>query len=93
MFVSSLNKFNGLSVFKLFLRETIEKTFSCIECDKGTYGDGCNEACGHCCDVNQCSDIDGSCLTENSAGYLGYLCKTGEIAYPASPVRFSTNID
>lgn len=46
------------------------------------YGPGCIETCGHCRDVNKCSNIDGTCLTGCDAGYRGNLCKLGELAYP-----------
>lgn len=48
-----------------------------VECDKGLYGIGCSETCGHCRDVNQCFHINGTCLTGCDAGYKGDLCKTG----------------
>ncbi|XP_052693255.1 multiple epidermal growth factor-like domains protein 10 isoform X1 [Crassostrea angulata] len=47
-----------------------------LACDRGLYGSECNETCGHCRDVNQCSNINGTCLTGCDAGYLGDLCKT-----------------
>lgn len=49
-----------------------------LECDRGSYGIECNETCGHCRDVNQCSNGNGSCLTGCDAGFKGDLCKTGE---------------
>ena len=45
------------------------------ECDKGSYGIGCNETCGHCRDFNQCSKVNGSCLTGCDAGYAGDFSK------------------
>lgn len=45
-------------------------------CDGGSYGNECNETCGNCSDVNQCSHINGTCLTGCYAGYKGDLCKT-----------------
>lgn len=49
-----------------------------LECDKGSYGLECNETCGHCRDVNQCSNIDGTCKTGCAAGFEGGSCKTRE---------------
>lgn len=46
------------------------------ECDVGSYGYDCNETCGHCRDVSQCSNINGTCLTGCDAGYQGDTCKT-----------------
>ncbi|XP_052695874.1 scavenger receptor class F member 2-like [Crassostrea angulata] len=46
------------------------------ECDKGSFGIGCKESCGHCLDVNQCSITNGTCLTGCVAGYKGDLCKS-----------------
>lgn len=43
------------------------------------YGDGCNKTCGHCRDVKQCSNIDGTCLTGCSAGYQGEMCNAGKL--------------
>lgn len=47
-------------------------------CDEGSFGDNCSETCGYCRGVNQCSNINGTCLTGCSAGYQGHLCKTRE---------------
>lgn len=47
--------------------------FTVLECDKG-----CNETCGHCRDLNQCSNVNGTCLTGCDAGYQGDLCKPRE---------------
>eukprot|EP00105_Crassostrea_gigas_P034124 XP_019918272.1 PREDICTED: uncharacterized protein LOC105317082 isoform X2 [Crassostrea gigas] len=53
------------------------KGFQCeIVCDRGSYGSGCNETCGHCRDIKQCSNINGTCLTGCDVGYQGNLCKT-----------------
>lgn len=45
-------------------------------CDKGYYGTACNETCGQCDELEQCSNINGSCLTGCNAGYLGETCET-----------------
>uniref|UniRef100_A0A8W8NZY9 Scavenger receptor class F member 2 n=1 Tax=Magallana gigas TaxID=29159 RepID=A0A8W8NZY9_MAGGI len=47
-----------------------------LECDRGFFGIGCNEKCGHCRDEYQCSNETGVCLTGCGAGYKGDLCKT-----------------
>lgn len=52
--------------------------FNIEECDRGSYGVECNETCGHCCDVSQCSNVNGTCLTGCDAGFEGDLCKTRE---------------
>lgn len=46
-----------------------------IDCEKGSYGVGCTEKCGHCLDGGKCSHINGTCLTGCDAGYHGGLCK------------------
>lgn len=47
-----------------------------LECDKGSFGIGCKESCGHCQDENQCSITKGTCLTGCAAGYKGDSCKS-----------------
>ncbi|XP_052680321.1 multiple epidermal growth factor-like domains protein 10 [Crassostrea angulata] len=47
-----------------------------LTCDRVTYGAVCKETCGHCRDVNQCSNTNGTCLTGCDAGFKGNLCKT-----------------
>lgn len=49
-----------------------------LECDKGLYGIECNETCGQCRDLNQCSNVNGTCFTGCDAGFWGDLCKTRE---------------
>nr|XP_034322663.1 matrilin-2 [Crassostrea gigas] len=44
-------------------------------CEKGSFGENCNETCGHCRDIKNCSNINGTCLTGCDAGYQGDLCK------------------
>lgn len=46
-----------------------------LACKKGLYGVDCRESCGHCREVSQCSNINGTCLTGCDAGYEGELCK------------------
>lgn len=47
-------------------------------CDQGSYGDNCSDICGHCRDINKCSNSNGKCLTGCDAGFQGELCKTRE---------------
>lgn len=47
-----------------------------LVCDKGLYGYDCKETCGYCRDVNQCSNLNGTCLTGCVAGFKKGLCKT-----------------
>lgn len=47
------------------------------ECYIGHYGYNCNETCGHCMDLSQCSTVSGICHTGCSDGYMGSLCKKG----------------
>lgn len=49
-----------------------------VACAEGSYGVDCNLTCGHCLDVNQCSNINGTCLNGCDAGYQGDLCNNGE---------------
>lgn len=51
-----------------------------VECDRGSYGIGCNETCGQCRDVSQCSNVNGSCLTGCGAGFIGDLCEISKYA-------------
>lgn len=44
------------------------------ECN-GTYGNNCNETCGHCRDKTTCDHVYGSCATGCSPGYSGTHCK------------------
>lgn len=49
-------------------------TYNFTACDRGLYGNDCNETCGHCIDIDECFHINGTCLTGCAAGYLGDLC-------------------
>lgn len=42
----------------------------------GSYGVDCNETCGHCREVYQCSKSNGICLYGCDPGYQGAMCKT-----------------
>lgn len=59
------------------IRKLISKKKKYISaCDKGFYGEDCNETCGHCHGANQCHHINGTCLTGCAAGYQEDKCKT-----------------
>lgn len=58
---------------------TILKLKLFIDCGLGSFGADCNETCGHCRDLNQCSNVDGRCLTGCEAGYEGELCKKSKL--------------
>lgn len=45
------------------------------DCNLGSFGADCNETCGHCRNLNQCSNVDGKCLTGCKAGYEGEICR------------------
>lgn len=47
------------------------------ECNTGQYGYNCNQTCGNCLNMTDCSSINGSCVTGCAAGYYGDLCKKG----------------
>lgn len=47
-----------------------------LACDRGYFGTACNKTCGHCAELEQCSSINGSCLTGCDAGFLGETCDT-----------------
>lgn len=47
-------------------------------CANGSYGIDCQENCGNCHNVSQCSHINGTCLTGCHKGYRGDLCKIRE---------------
>lgn len=48
-----------------------------LECSKGNYGMKCNELCGSCSNISNCSHVDGTCRTGCSPGYRHNLCKNG----------------
>ena len=53
------------------------RTFKYFEaCEKGTYGQNCDEKCGNCVDLDDCNRINGTCLNGCSPGYFGALCKS-----------------
>lgn len=52
--------------------------FYLTACKKGSFGESCSERCGNCRDEDQCSIVNGRCLTGCTAGYQADLCKTRE---------------
>nr|XP_022308872.1 uncharacterized protein LOC111114722 isoform X2 [Crassostrea virginica] len=44
------------------------------ECTNGTYGNGCQQRCGHCKDLKQCHHVNGTCLDGCGPGYEGEFC-------------------
>ncbi|KAK3597708.1 hypothetical protein CHS0354_040084 [Potamilus streckersoni] len=47
-------------------------------CNKGTYGNACNDTCGMCVSgSDNCSTTDGQCMHGCEAGWLGATCKQG----------------
>lgn len=45
-----------------------------LACERGSYGINCSERCGHCRDVDKCSNTNGTCLIGCDAGYQGDFC-------------------
>lgn len=70
------NQFDFMHIFHILnsLKKIIYILF--LACDKGFYGHGCNETCGHCRDVQECSHINETCVKGCDAGYHEELCKT-----------------
>lgn len=57
-------------------------------CDKESYGIECKETCGQCRDLNQCYNVNGSCLTGCVAGLMENYVKHDAIAgYTALTVK------
>ena len=52
-----------------------------LACENGTYGNDCNNTCGHCTDKGSCFHTNGTCLVGCDPGYVGELCKTGKFFY------------
>lgn len=48
-------------------------------CGDGFYGDQCSNKCGNCRDIDQCSPLNGKCLSGCVAGYQGDRCKTRKL--------------
>ena len=61
-----------------------------LECDPGTYGVNCSEACGHCFANDQCDTVDGICSAGCNAGFEGPLCKDREYRSHIDPFLYRT---
>ena len=51
-------------------------TSSPLGCDNGTYGNDCNNTCGHCINDESCFHTNGSCLNGCDPGFTGNICQT-----------------
>ena len=49
--------------------------FLTTACENGTYGQDCNNTCGHCLEEGYCEHTNGTCFSGCLPGYLGDLCK------------------
>lgn len=49
------------------------------ECDNGTFGQDCKQACGNCLGEEQCDHVNGTCLNGCDAGYKGLECAEGNV--------------
>lgn len=47
-----------------------------LGCDNGTYGNDCNNTCGHCINDESCFHTKGSCLNGCDPGFTGNICQT-----------------
>ena len=50
-----------------------------LECDDGTFGQDCKQACGNCLGEEQCDHVNGTCLNGCDAGYKGLECAEGNV--------------
>ncbi|XP_065925748.1 multiple epidermal growth factor-like domains protein 10 isoform X2 [Magallana gigas] len=46
-----------------------------LECDNGTYGNGCNKTCGHCVNKSLCNHVNGTCFEGCDPRYRGSRCR------------------
>lgn len=53
-----------------------------VECDNGTYGNGCNRTCGHCANKTICYHVNGTCFEGCDPGYRGSRCHQGKLYSP-----------
>lgn len=54
---------------------------SLLECNPGTFGNGCTGRCsGNCLNNEVCHHIDGACTGGCINGYIGKLCSIGNFA-------------
>lgn len=49
-----------------------------LVCFLGHYGQDCSESCGHCSNLSDCSNVDGTCQTGCKFGYYERKCKKGK---------------
>lgn len=76
---------NSFKTYLLFDTEYVKITArynsifkkNCLECDGGTYGQGCSSTCGSCINNTQCHHITGTCVQGCGPGYQGNKCKEG----------------
>lgn len=50
-----------------------------LECQPGSYGMNCNEACGQCNKNTTCRHDNGTCQQGCAAGYKSHDCKTRKV--------------
>lgn len=48
------------------------------ECIAGSYGENCNNSCGHCLNETACDHVTGICDVECDPGYQTPYCTEGE---------------
>ena len=56
--------------------QLINNIFMFVVCNKGMYGLGCRDRCGHCSNQSSCFYENGTCLKGCDPGFVGALCKT-----------------
>lgn len=56
-------------------QHTYVSFFYFIACERGTYGQKCNQNCGSCLHEDECFHVNGTCLTGCKPGFKGDLCK------------------
>lgn len=74
--VSMKDKMFEKAIDKKFLSHTFSLFFF-PECDDGTYGLECENACGNCSDGNWCNHMNGSCPNGCDMGVFGDTCDKG----------------
>lgn len=89
-----LNQLSHFELNRLFTnKHTCRACFLLfITCDRGWYGIGCQNTCGHCIKGTHCIASDGICMFGCDDGYQGYLCKLGDFIYLVT-VSFSYPIN
>lgn len=51
-----------------------------IECETGTYEDGCQTECIHCMNETQCHLLNGTCSYGCKPGYYGPKCENSKLS-------------